>query len=315
MEIECLPLRHSLAGKHRAAELKWRGKPPGLPPDMAMEFMAKQKAGNTIRKLTGGGELGPAFVSRERFIKHCELHPIWAAEARRISALNLSRARSARGRNLTHCLRGHPFSGANLRCERDGKRKCLTCVKLRGKAPRPPTEEQIKQVTAGLNAGRTLSLICTGIMGGKRIAPRVVGFDKLGLYRRLNPSFDRFVIEATANSNSKGQQRRWQNQPVRTATVRAENNDYYKILGMVPIYLPSDIRDDIAQSIMLALLEGSLRRDQVAVHVRQFVADHNRMFPTKFAKFGNSPLISLDEVMFEDGSTNRGDTVSRGLWD
>src|ERR1700721_2210871 len=168
MEIERLPLGHSLADKHRAAELKWRGKPPGLPPQMSTEFMAKLKAGNTIRKLTGGGESGPALVSRERFIKHCELHPIWAAEARRISALNLSRARSARGRNLTHCPRGHPFSGQTLR----GRR--------------------------------------AGIMSGKRIAPRVVGFDKFGLYRRLNPSFDRFVIAATANSNSKGQQRRWQ---------------------------------------------------------------------------------------------------------
>jgi hypothetical protein len=39
------------------------------------------------------------------------------------------------------------------------------------------------------------------------------------------------------------------------------------------------------------------------------------MFPTKFAKFGDSPLVSLDEVMFDDGSTTRGDNVSRGLWD
>jgi hypothetical protein len=79
--------------------------------------------------------------------------------------------------------------------------------------------------------------------------------------------------------------------------------------------LPPDVRSDIAQSIFVALFEGSLQRDQVKGRVQRFVADHNRLFPTKFAKFGNSPLISLDEVMFEDGSTTRGDTVSRGLWD
>jgi hypothetical protein len=39
------------------------------------------------------------------------------------------------------------------------------------------------------------------------------------------------------------------------------------------------------------------------------------MFPTKFAKFCDSPLVSLDEVMFDDGSATRCDTVSRGLWD
>jgi hypothetical protein len=39
------------------------------------------------------------------------------------------------------------------------------------------------------------------------------------------------------------------------------------------------------------------------------------MYPTKYAKFGNSPLVSLDEVLFDDGNTTRGDTVSRGLWE
>jgi hypothetical protein len=84
---------------------------------------------------------------------------------------------------------------------------------------------------------------------------------------------------------------------------------------MVPSYLPPHVRDDIAQSIFVALLEGALQRDQVKGRVQRFIADHNRMFPTKYAKFGDSPLVSLDEVMFEDGSTTRGDTVSRGLWD
>ena len=88
-----------------------------------------------------------------------------------------------------------------------------------------------------------------------------------------------------------------------------------RILGMVPAGLPADVRDDIAQSIMLALLEGSLQRDQVGARVRQFIAEHNRRFPTKFAKFGDSPLVSLDEVMFDGGRATRGDTVSRALSD
>lgn len=33
------------------------------------------------------------------------------------------------------------------------------------------------------------------------------------------------------------------------------------------------------------------------------------------AKFGDARLVSLDEVMLHDGSTTRGNTVSRGLWD
>jgi hypothetical protein len=63
------------------------------------------------------------------------------------------------------------------------------------------------------------------------------------------------------------------------------------------------------------VFEKSLRREDVRARVKQFIAAHNRMYPTKYAKFGDSPLVSLDEVLFEDGSTTRGDTVSRGLWD
>jgi hypothetical protein len=44
MEIQWLPLGKSLADKHRAAELRWRGMPPGIPPEMAIEFMEKLKA-------------------------------------------------------------------------------------------------------------------------------------------------------------------------------------------------------------------------------------------------------------------------------
>src|ERR1700722_19722451 len=54
---------------------------------------------------------------------------------------------------------------------------------------------------------------------------------------------------------------------------------------------------------------------RLQAHVKQFITDHNRIFPTSFAKFGDARLVSLDELMFEDGSATRGDTVSRGLWD
>jgi hypothetical protein len=53
---------------------------------------------------------------------------------------------------------------------------------------------------------------------------------------------------------------------------------------------------------------------RLQAHVKQFITDHNRIFPTNFAKFGDARLASLDEVLFEDGSTTGGDTVSRGLW-
>jgi hypothetical protein len=61
------------------------------------------------------------------------------------------------------------------------------------------------------------------------------------------------------------------------------------------------------------MLDGSLRREDVKVRVQTYITAHNRMYPTKFIRFGDLRLVSLDEVMFENESMTRSDTVSRGL--
>ncbi|MBR0958778.1 hypothetical protein [Bradyrhizobium japonicum] len=53
------------------------------------------------------------------------------------------------------------------------------------------------------------------------------------------------------------------------------------------------------------------RQSKVSWHVRE----HNKLFPQKYRKFGDSPLVSLDEVLFEHGSATRGDRISEELWD
>src|SRR4051794_16716101 len=114
MEIKRLPFGQSHADKIRAAYYRWVNMPPGIPSDMAVEFMERLKAGSTIRKLTGGGKLGPPMVSDDRFKKHCELNPAWAAEARGISRQNSTLLKGAYLRNRTHCKYGHSLSGDNL---------------------------------------------------------------------------------------------------------------------------------------------------------------------------------------------------------
>jgi hypothetical protein len=53
----------------------------------------------------------------------------------------------------------------------------------------------------------------------------------------------------------------------------------------------------------------------VPCRIKVYVAELNRLYPTKYAKFGDGQLFSLDEVMFDDGTSTRGDYESRGLWD
>ena len=74
-----------------------------------------------------------------------------------------------------------------------------------------------------------------------------------------------------------GQLRRWRR--IRNDAVRDQNNDYYKILAMLPVSFPD--KDDVVSDIFESLLNGSLQREDVSARVKHYVAAHNRMFPTK----------------------------------
>jgi hypothetical protein len=281
--------------------------PPGLSDEKAARMMVALREGQTLR-LFG--------VNAPRLEAYFAAHPDYAREARPLIEANAEAARLRKGarlRNLTHCIYGHPFSGANIRVAPTGRRTCLTCAKRRDLAPRAPTQAQIEKVTAALNAGKTLRLICHGLDTNNVRRPHIVTFRKLNLYRRLNPEFDRFVVSSTAQNNSRGQQRRFHPNAVRVEIVRVQNSDFYKIRAMLPANFPD--RDDVVSDIFEALLNGSLQRDQVKARIRHFVAIHNRTFSTAYPKFGGNLLYSLDAPIFDDGATTRGDNVSHGLWD
>jgi len=62
-----------------------------MTPELADEFMARLRAGSTVRKLTLGlRQFGPGLVAAGRFKKHCELHPEWARDAWQVSKTNSS---------------------------------------------------------------------------------------------------------------------------------------------------------------------------------------------------------------------------------
>jgi len=65
----------------------------------------------------------------------------------------------------------------------------------------------------------------------------------------------------------------------------------------------------------VAVFERSLKSENVRARVKHYVAAHNRMFPTKYAKFAGRPLVWLDAQLFDQGAMTLGDTISRGPWD
>jgi hypothetical protein len=308
---------------YRAAELKWRGMPPGIPPAMAIEFMALVAGGKTIRDLTNSTSGSPSMVSFDRFERHCELNPEWSAEVRKLSWANFAKksreSSHLRRRTMEMCQKGlHPMTGDNVLISHKKNpqwRQCRECRRLA--ALTPPLESILAIVDVikhRIARGTSISEITHGHpTGGGKINRSLIlaPHNKFNYLRKVNPEFDQFVREHTKQSNSRGQ--RIRHTRVHNAAVRDDNNEYYVIRNMIPQNNPH--RDDIVARIFEDMLCGTLKREEVPARIQTYVSELNKLYPTKYAKFGNSSLVSLDEMMFEDGSTTRGDTVCRGLWD
>jgi hypothetical protein len=316
--MESEPRSQSFGDKHRAAWARWVGMPSGLTPELASKFMLNLHGGKTIKDMTSNGE--HHICSYARFEKHCQLNPEWGAEARKTSKASfIAKEKAGNLKKLAtqeFCLKGlHRMAPDNVMMHK-GRRNCLACWRYAFKNPPThtilPVLDQIKdKLRRGISLGEITNGKVTG--GGGKVDRSLVLVRSNVLYRfrELNPDFDQFVRQATSKSNS-GRQLIRQTR-VHSATVRDDNNEYYKIRGMIPEGNPH--RDDIVARIFEDMLSGSRSRKDVPARVKVYVAEFNKLFPTKYAKFGNSPLVSLDEVLFDDGTATRGDTVSRGLWD
>jgi hypothetical protein len=291
----------------------WRNAPPGMSPAMAGEFIARLKAGSTVRKLTLGIRgFGPLLVTASRFKQHCELHPEWATEAWRISKANTKAGRSVRFRAMTHCKHGHPLSGDNLYLyvsQGRTDRKCLTCNKRLAETGRRMSEQQARRVVEALNEGRTIAQIT------KTGPSYILNATALLLFRRKNPKFDRFVMQRS-RANAKvhhleAHARRAQ--VIRAPSIADHGVDIFLLIrSVVPITLPAQIRDDVIGAMALEVVEGKLRPTDIRRRVREYVTQQFR----QFSKYGPA---SLDARLSKDGNATLLDRLSTdvgtGYWD
>jgi hypothetical protein len=273
--------------------------------------LSDQKAARMMAALHEGRTLRLFGVRPARLKAYFKCHSEYAREAIPLIKANARAAylrKGERNRSVTHCVNGHLLAISARVVMHNGylSRRCNACDYMRYKRGGIIKPSIFVKVKTALQRGLTINAITNG-----GSPSRLVAHHALSRRRREDPAFDQLVRESTKNNNSKAQRLRWQR--TRNAKVREENNDYHKILAMLPPNFPD--KDDVVNAIFVDLLTGKLAREDVRVRVQAYVTAHNRMFPTKFAKFGNALLLSLDEVMFEDGTATRGDTVSRGLWD
>jgi hypothetical protein len=304
----------------------WRGGSPGLSPDMASTIMLGLRSGQlTIRHYTSSTKEEHYLCSNVRFRKHCELNPEWGVEARRLSNATVNRRKSENHplRKATVCRAGlHEMTGDNVRIRSRGTRVCRACEAAASKrVPTPMTETEKERFKAVLTSGQpvTLQFLIQGkpVGGGlKRVKPLVMVKD---FYHacRTDPDFARFVKENRPNTLSIGQRARRARELsiANRAKTDQDAKDYFSIQAMIPRWFPEQDKFDVVNDVMAELVAGVITRDELQGRVRFYMKQAGQMFAPKHPKFGNSPLVSLDEMLFEDGSTTRGDTVSRGLWD
>jgi hypothetical protein len=270
--------------------------------------LSEEKAARMMAALRGGGTLNKFGVKARRLEAYFNAHAEYALEARPLIEANAKAAqlRKAAGRrSRTHCSRGHLFTLETTRYRKDQndpRRECKICERkraLHGNTIKPGSTEQVRAL---LKKNARISSFTAAGHGGYVMSHRT--------FKRLRQEDSE--IDMLASSVIERAQHfrlvRYRNQ-----ITRDQNNDYYKVRAMLPLHFPD--KDDVVSAMFEDLLTGKLKHEDIRLRVQSYITAHNRMFPTKFAKFGNSPLVSLDEMMFEDGSTTRGDTVTRGLWD
>jgi hypothetical protein len=276
-----------------------------MTPSQALAAMGSLQNGVTLRRMTGGGRFGPPIVSLSKFKKHCERYYLWAIEANELAQKNRLAADYLKGaakRMRTHCQRGHPLSGDNLGIQvsygRSRHRYCKQCNRelvAIGGIVKPATISKVKKL---LEKGVFLSHI-TGQRGGHYTVPS----QSLTRYRRENPQFNQFVLQAIEGNTRRALMLRYQR--ARNAGVREQENDYHRIAALVPRTTPN--RDDVIQSIFVAIIDGSLKREDVQQRIGLFVTEQNKVNPSKYG-------VSLDAPLYREGNTTLIETVSADLW-
>jgi hypothetical protein len=272
--------------------------------------LTDEKAARMMTALRRGQTLRTFGIRAPRLVAYFKAHPEYAREAQPLIEANNKAAllrKGARLRDLTHCKYGHSLADAYVSHQAGYiKRDCRTCWAIRQKRAGPIKPDIAKKVEALLRRGASVTSFTS-----HRANSYLLQHKTFTRFRLENDRINQLFLNNQKDANSRGQ--RLRRLRIENEAKRGQANDYRNILAMVPRGFPG--RDDVVSAIFEDLLTGALKRADVSGRIQTYVSAHNQMFPTKYRKFGDAALLSLDEVMFDDGAMTLGDTVSRGLWD
>jgi hypothetical protein len=278
---------------------------------MVAQGLSDERAARFLIALRNGATPHSFGVHLKSAKVYCAIHPDYAREALPLLEANAKAARIRKGHKgfRTHCGRGHEFAihGLGYKNHVNGRRYryCKLCNLMHSRKGNKLPDEVVAKIKTLVRAGnRVHSFTVAGKPG------YLARFSSVKLLRSQDAEFDRLV---RLNSQRKIIATNVR-MPTLTGRIAAQPDETFSAVdAAVSHRLPHHIRDDVMGRLILDILEGRVDISQVAKYARLYTSQaYNQM---NYATFGNSRLVSLDEVPFHDGTATRGDTVSRGLWD
>ncbi|WP_370131885.1 hypothetical protein [Bradyrhizobium ottawaense] len=258
------------------------------------------------------------MVTRQRFLKHCELHPEWAVEAMRLIKLNeqsaavlrtkvnleIARERSAINRRTAEkCKNGHVRTANNTFYVEYGGclvRRCKDCNKS-ARENRMPTIDRVRLSVAALHEGETLSS-----QGGYTLSI-------MRNFIRANPKIGnriRTISEKNASVHRSAAQRA-RRQLAASPLTRNNGEDAYEAVRNATAHLAEDERDDVMSMMFLAIAEDRMTLSEARSRVGEFLKDQRRR-PRVYGE----ARFSLDCPLSDDSGMTWLDTKSDAdrLW-
>jgi hypothetical protein len=210
------------------------------------------------------------------------------------------------------------MSGANLyyRADRGGRGECKACRNLAHNRyeAKMPAEQKVQRLIEAARSGLTINNVCYGQRGTRACkVPHlfVMHRPQLDTLAAASPTLGKRLFRMFRKNelNAKIQGGFSRRKSAAPSIIRASDDIMDEIESAVPCYLPLDHRADVIQNISLAVLEGRLKRSEIAERAREHInaeyrINHNAWGPR-----------SLDVPIYLDGNTTLLDTLTRGLWD
>jgi hypothetical protein len=291
--------------------------------------LTDEKAGRMMAALRDGRTLRKFGVRAERLQAYFDAHPEYAAEAKPLIEANARAALYHKGdalRCTTHCRSGrHLLTGRNVEIDgTHGRRRCRACRMLSAAKASPMSADIATRVKAAIARGSNLTLITKGrrIPGSGRMdtSTYITSFKIIKRYRIEHPEFDRFIIENARDPLSRSHLMRCRIVPANAAffdlrEARPEIppfemrvGDYDWILSLISRKYDHDMRQDIAQDILEALVLRSIGREQVPNRIPDFISKHGGAVGS--ARFD----CTLDSPLVEGGKLTGVDAVAFQRW-